>query len=87
MNYAEVNQKLYEILHLDTAPVAITMYEDQGQMPRKPMNYKLNLCQLVSIARYQQRSNTGVPEKMICSMGAACVGLIEIGRASCRERV
>ena len=81
MNYTEVNQKLYEILHLDTAPVAITMYEDQGQMPRKPMNYKLNLCQLVSIARYQQRSNTGVPEKMICSMGAACVGLIDTPEA------
>jgi len=73
MNCSEVSEKLLEILRLDTDPVAITMYKEKDKLPRKPMNYKVNICQLVSSARYQQRTNSGVPEMMVCSMGAACV--------------
>jgi uncharacterized protein (DUF169 family) len=81
MNCSEVSKKLLEILRLDTDPVAITMYKEKDELPRKPMNFKLNLCQLVSLARYQKRSNSGTPEMMICSMGAACVGLIKTPEA------
>ncbi|MCR4431160.1 MAG: DUF169 domain-containing protein [Tepidanaerobacteraceae bacterium] len=81
MNCSEVSEKLLEILRLDTDPVAVTMYKDKEELPRKPMNYKVNICQLVSSARYQRRINAGVPEMMVCSMGAACVGLIKTPEA------
>lgn len=77
MKNQELAQQLESILRLDTKPVALKLYEDQGDLPRKPLNFKLNLCQLVSMARYQGRTTTGVPEKMVCAMGAACVGLIK----------
>ena len=77
MTRQEIAKELETILRLDTKPVGIKMYEKAEDLPKKPMPHKLNLCQLVSIARCQGRDNSGVPEKMICSMGAACVGLIE----------
>ncbi|WP_213996889.1 MULTISPECIES: DUF169 domain-containing protein [Tepidanaerobacter] len=81
MNCLEVSNKLQEILRLDTDPVAITMYKDKEKLPRKPLDYKINLCQLVSTARYQGRPSSGVPEMMVCAMGAACVGLIKTPEA------
>ena len=69
-------KKLEEILRLNTRPVGVKMYEKSEEMPRKPLNFKLNICQLVAMARYQGKVNAGTPDKMICAMGAACTGLI-----------
>lgn len=77
MNLSEMANVLEKMLRLDTRPVAIKMYSDAEDLPRKPLNFKLNICQLVSMARYAGKSNSGVPQKMVCSMGAACVGLIK----------
>lgn len=77
MNRSEMAAKLEAILRLDTRPVAVKMYVNSQEMPKKPLNFKLNICQLVSMARYAGKANAGVPEKMVCSMGAACVGLIK----------
>ncbi len=77
VNFSEIAVKLEQILRLDTFPVAIKMYKNAEELPRKPLNFKLNICQLVSMARYAKKSNSGIPEKMVCSMGAACVGLIK----------
>jgi uncharacterized protein (DUF169 family) len=33
------------------------------------------------MARYQGKTNSGTPDKMICAMGAACVGLIDTPEA------
>ncbi|NLS44220.1 MAG: DUF169 domain-containing protein [Firmicutes bacterium] len=76
MERKQIASELDSILRLGTKPVGIKLYKDQNELPKKPLNFKLNLCQLVSIARYQGKTNTGTPDKMICSMGAACVGLI-----------
>jgi len=77
----EVSDKLERILRLDTRPVGVKLYKSKEELPRKPLNFKLNVCQLVSMARCQGKVNTGVPEMMVCSMGAECVGLIRTPEA------
>ncbi len=77
MTYNEMAKKLEELLRLNTRPVGVKMYEKSSDLPRKPQNFKLNICQIMAMARYQGRANTGTPDKMICAMGAACVGLIK----------
>ena len=77
MNGKELSESIVRILHLETEPVAVTMYKDRAELPRRPQNIKQNFCQLVSIARYQGRGNSSVADNMICAFGAACLGLIE----------
>ncbi len=81
MDRKQLAEELDSILRLDTRPVGIRLYKSQDDLPRKPFNFKLNLCQLVAMARRQGKTNTGTPEKMICAMGAACVGLIDTPEA------
>ncbi|MDD2202525.1 MAG: DUF169 domain-containing protein [Firmicutes bacterium] len=81
MEKKQLAVELDRILRLDTKPVGIKLYKSQDDLPRKPFNFKLNLCQLVAMARYQGKTNTGTPDKMICAMGAACVGLIDTPEA------
>jgi uncharacterized protein (DUF169 family) len=81
MSYREVSDELEKILRLKTAPVAVKLYKDAKDLPKEPVDYKVNLCQLVSTARYQGKQSGGVPELMICSMGASCVGLIDTPEA------
>ena len=76
MTKTELAKKIEQILRLNSKPIAIKLYENRENAPRRPLNYKLNFCQLVSMARYQGRGNVGTPDKMICAMGAACLGLI-----------
>ncbi len=76
MTRREAAERLQELLRLDTRPVGVKMYEDRKDLPRHPLSFKMNICQLISSARYQGRPNAGTPDKMICSMGAACTGLI-----------
>lgn len=81
MNYQEMAEKLEQILRLDTRPVAVNVFKTKEELPKKPIDSKINFCQLVSSARYAGSANSGVPEKMICSMGAACIGLIQTPEA------
>lgn len=76
MDNNELSENIVRILHLETNPVAVTLYEDKDEMPRNPLPNKHNFCQLVSLARTAGRTNASVPEKMICAFGAACLGLI-----------
>jgi uncharacterized protein (DUF169 family) len=77
MNPKETAENIVRILHLETQPVAIQVYKDRADLPRRPQNIQQNFCQLVSIARYQGRGNSSVADKMICAFGASCLGLIE----------
>jgi uncharacterized protein (DUF169 family) len=81
MEKKQLAAELDSILHLDTKPVGIKLYKNQEELPKRPFNFKLNLCQLVAMARYQGKMNSGTPDKMICAMGAACVGLIDTPEA------
>ena len=77
MQAKEISESIVRILHLETEPVAVKLYKDRADLPKHPQNIKQNFCQLVSIARYQNRGNSSVADNMICAFGAACLGLIE----------
>lgn len=76
MNPKELSDHIVRILHLETYPVAVTLYENKKDMPRGPLPHKHNFCQLVSLARTAGRTNASVPDKMICAFGAASIGLM-----------
>lgn len=65
------------ILKLETGPVAVTLHASRDGLPRKPLPFPVNVCQLISMARHQGRQASGVPERMVCAIGAACLGLVE----------
>jgi uncharacterized protein (DUF169 family) len=81
MDCRTLSSSLMELLRLETLPVAVRLYATAGELPQKPLPFKMNICQLISLARHQGRTAGGVPESMVCSIGAACTGLIaEIGK-------
>ena len=81
MGPKEISQKLDQLLRLDTFPVGVKFYTREEDLPKKPLPFKLNICQLVCMARYQKMGHSGVPEKMVCALGAACLGLIRTPEA------
>lgn len=72
-----LTQRLVELLRLDTDPVGVKLYRLREELPRRPLNWKVNICQLVCQARYQGKFNSGTPDLMVCAIGAACTGLIK----------
>jgi uncharacterized protein (DUF169 family) len=77
MDCRALSSSLMELLRLETLPVAVRLYTTAGELPQKPLPFKMNICQLISLARHQGRAAGGVTESMVCSIGAACTGLIE----------
>jgi uncharacterized protein (DUF169 family) len=77
MHPQEIAEKLERILRLETRPTAVKFYESRQDLPKEPPNFPLNVCQLISMARHQGQVNGGMPDSMICAMGAACLGLIK----------
>ncbi|MCL4395620.1 MAG: DUF169 domain-containing protein [Chloroflexi bacterium] len=72
----EIADKLERLLKLATRPTAIKFYKPGEPLAAAPPEIPLNVCQLISMARHQGLSNGGVPERMVCITGAACLGLI-----------
>lgn len=70
-------QRLVDLLRLDTNPVGVKLYRQREELPRRPFNWKINICQLVCQARYQGKFGSGTPDLMVCAIGAACTGLIK----------
>ena len=77
MEPAKISEEISRMLHLETFPVAITLYRDRSEMRRPPLKTKHNFCQLISMARFKDRTNTTVAENEVCAMGACCLGLIK----------
>lgn len=77
MDRKTLSSEFMELLRLETLPVAVRLLENRAGLPKKPLPFKLNICQMISMARHQGRTVAGVPEEMVCSIGAACTGLIE----------
>ena len=77
MEPAKIAEELTRILRLETHPVAVTVYRDRNEMKRKPLKQKHNICQLLSMARFNGRTNSSVAETQVCAMGACCLGLIK----------
>lgn len=44
MNPSEISQSIISILHLETQPVAVTVYKDRADLSRRPQNIKQNFC-------------------------------------------
>lgn len=77
MDNRSMADSFVRVLKLETMPVAISLAADRGVLPRKPLPFPVNICQLISLSRHQGRQAAGVPERMVCAIGAACTGLIE----------
>jgi uncharacterized protein (DUF169 family) len=61
--------------------VAVKLYRDRSELPVPVTPTSLNVCQLVSRARYGGEVRAGTAETMVCSLGASCLGLIETPEA------
>jgi uncharacterized protein (DUF169 family) len=72
--YAEL---LNEYLRLDTEPVGVKLFKDRNEWKGSCIKNKTNLCQMVSMSRYQGATCAQVAEGMICVLGASCMGLIK----------
>ena len=77
MDYREAAGHFKRLLKLETEPVGVSLVARRSQLKRRPLPLKLNICQLLSLARHQGRMATGVGETMVCSLGAACTGLVD----------
>lgn len=77
MDRRTLSETFERLLKLETGPVAVHLYENREDLPRKPLPFEVNICQLISMARHQGRPAAGIPGRMVCSIGAACTGLIE----------
>lgn len=77
MDRKALSSGFMELLRLETLPVAVRLLKSRGDLPKKPLPFKLNICQMISMARHQGRTVAGVPGEMVCAIGAACTGLIE----------
>ena len=76
MHPQDIAESFERHLKLRTRPVAVKLYSDRTDLPQESWEFPVNLCQLISMARYQGARNSVVPEKLVCALGAACVGLI-----------
>ncbi len=77
MDNATLAGTFASILRLETGPVAVKLHASREDLPRRPLPFPVNICQLISMARHQGRQASGVPERMVCAIGAACLGLVE----------
>ncbi len=68
---------LREIVHLDTHPVGIKLYAHRQEWKGSLLKNKTNICQMVSMSRYQGVTVAQTADQMICSLGAACLGMIK----------
>jgi len=77
MNARDIADMLSKTLKLDTYPIAVRLAEKRDELREEPLSLKLNNCQLISMARHGGLHSSGVPDRMVCSIGAACVGLVK----------
>lgn len=81
MEQQRADEILRRVLKLDTLPVAVSLLEDPSELHGEPLQMKLNNCQLISRARHGGMYSSGIPDRMVCSIGAACTGLVQTPEA------
>jgi uncharacterized protein (DUF169 family) len=77
MNVRSISSDFKSILKLGTELIGVRFLQNQKEAKSEIVSNKLNFCQLVANARYQSRTSTGIPQRMVCSLGAAALGLIQ----------
>lgn len=81
MEQQAADEILRRVLKLDTLPVAVSLLEAPSELYGEPLQMKLNNCQLISMARHGGMYSSGIPDRMVCSIGAACTGLVRTPEA------
>jgi len=76
MDDREALRILEEVLKLQTKPVAIKLYKESANEQCSLIRYKLNLCQMVAMARYHKKVTSQEASGMVCALGASCLGLM-----------
>jgi uncharacterized protein (DUF169 family) len=76
-DWKEISNTLKKYLNLPTYPVGIKLFEDRKDLFGHELKRKMNLCQLVAIARYHHRVSSIVRENHVCSIGSSCLGFIK----------
>lgn len=76
--WKKVSDSIREQLRLTTYPIAIRLFEDGEEVPRKVriLEHKVCICQLGTYARRHHDAVGSIRERIKCAIGAACVGLI-----------
>lgn len=77
MNDKEALRIFEEILKLQTKAVAIKLHKGSDNEQCSLIHYKLNLCQMVAMARYHRKVTSQKASGMVCVLGASCLGLIK----------
>ncbi|MFO7627007.1 MAG: DUF169 domain-containing protein [Candidatus Fermentibacteraceae bacterium] len=77
MTVREAEDLFFSQLKFETRPVAVRLLADRTELGKKPFPMKLNICQLISMARHGGRATAAVPDRMVCSIGASCAGLVK----------
>ena len=102
VDYAQIAEAVRDAARLKTLPLAVTFLSSPGDFPEKTkqpakdLGKRLTLCQAVSMARLYGWTLGLTKDDLICvpamiafgfSKADDIGGTLEIGRASCRERV
>jgi uncharacterized protein (DUF169 family) len=77
MDDKEISKIFKDILKLQTNPVAVKIIKDNNKDSCSSLRYKINICQMVAMARYHGKVTTQDASGMICALGASCLGLIK----------
>lgn len=73
-------EKLIDLLRLASYPLGVRFFERKADVPpffKKP-EAKVNLCQLMALARQNGLLVAGSAEDMVCVAGAAFLGMVKI---------
>lgn len=76
----DASEKLTNLLRLTSYPLGVRFFERKSDVPtffKKP-EAKVNLCQLMALARQNGLLVAGGAENMVCVAGAAFLGMVKI---------
>lgn len=85
-NWKSISAHIRKYLNLPTYPVGIKLVEDRKDLSGRKF-HKVNLCQLVAMARYLHRTASVVRENHVCALGGACIGLIKTPQRIARGEI
>jgi len=76
----DASEKLISLLRLTSYPLGVRFFERAADVPPffKRPEAKVNLCQLMALARQNGRLVAGGVENMVCVAGAAFLGMMKI---------
>jgi len=77
MDDKKVSKIFEEILKLQTKPIAVKLCKENNNEQCSQIRYKINVCQMVAMARYHKKVTSQKASGMVCALGASCLGLMK----------